>query len=50
MNTKYEVIIYWSEPDNCFLAEVPACPPRRICPDVWQMVTVMQKHLLMQKQ
>ncbi|NOT38001.1 MAG: type II toxin-antitoxin system HicB family antitoxin [Saprospiraceae bacterium] len=23
MNYKYEVIIYWSEPDNSFIAEVP---------------------------
>ena len=23
MNTKYEIIIYWSEEDNAFLAEVP---------------------------
>lgn len=23
---KYEVIIYWSEPDNTFLAEVPELP------------------------
>jgi predicted RNase H-like HicB family nuclease len=23
---KYEVIIYWSEPDNAFLAEVPELP------------------------
>lgn len=23
MKTKYEVIIYWSEPDEAFIAEVP---------------------------
>ena len=23
MNTKYEIIIYWSNEDNCFIAEVP---------------------------
>ena len=23
MNIKYEIIIYWSKEDNCFLAEVP---------------------------
>ncbi len=23
MNSKYEIIIYWSKEDNCFLAEVP---------------------------
>lgn len=23
---KYEVIIYWSEVDNCYLAEVPELP------------------------
>jgi predicted RNase H-like HicB family nuclease len=23
MNNKYEIIIYWSKEDNCFLAEVP---------------------------
>ena len=23
MNNKYEIIIYWSKDDNCFLAEVP---------------------------
>ena len=23
MNSKFEIIIYWSKEDNCFLAEVP---------------------------
>ncbi len=23
MKTKYEIIIYWSNEDNCFIAEVP---------------------------
>lgn len=23
LNTKYEIVVYWSEQDNCFLAEVP---------------------------
>ena len=23
MNSKYEIIIYWSKENNCFLAEVP---------------------------
>jgi predicted RNase H-like HicB family nuclease len=23
MESKYEIIIYWSKEDNCFLAEVP---------------------------
>ena len=23
MNHKYEIIIYWSNEDNCFIAEVP---------------------------
>lgn len=23
MNTKYEIVVYWSEQDGCFLAEVP---------------------------
>ena len=23
MKTKYEIIIYWSQQDNCFIAEVP---------------------------
>ena len=23
MNSKYEIIIYWSSEDNCFIAEVP---------------------------
>ncbi len=23
MQTKYEIIIYWSNEDNCFIAEVP---------------------------
>ena len=23
MKTKYEIIIYWSDEDNCFIAEVP---------------------------
>ncbi len=26
MGNKYEIIIYWSEADNCFLAEVPELP------------------------
>jgi predicted RNase H-like HicB family nuclease len=26
MNNKYEIIIYWSKEDNCFLAEVPELP------------------------
>ncbi len=26
MNTKYEVIIYWSEEDSIFVAEVPELP------------------------
>lgn len=26
MSTKYEVIIYWSEEDGAFLAEVPELP------------------------
>ena len=26
MGNKYEIIIYWSESDNCFLAEVPELP------------------------
>ncbi len=26
MNTKYEIVVYWSEPDGCFLAEVPELP------------------------
>lgn len=26
MDSKYEVIIYWSEDDNSFLAEVPELP------------------------
>jgi len=24
--TKYEVILYWSDPDNSFIAEVPELP------------------------
>ena len=23
MNTKFEIIIYWSKDDNCYIAEVP---------------------------
>jgi predicted RNase H-like HicB family nuclease len=23
MNSRYEIIIYWSEPDNAYVAEVP---------------------------
>ena len=23
MNSKYEIIIFWSKEDNCFIAEVP---------------------------
>jgi predicted RNase H-like HicB family nuclease len=26
MNSKYEIIIYWSEEDGAFLAEVPELP------------------------
>lgn len=26
MNTKYEIIIYWSEIDSSFIAEVPELP------------------------
>ena len=26
MNNKYEVVVYWSEPDGRFLAEVPELP------------------------
>lgn len=26
MNHKYEIIIYWSEADNSFIAEVPELP------------------------
>lgn len=26
MNSRYEVIIYWSDEDNCFVAAVPELP------------------------
>jgi predicted RNase H-like HicB family nuclease len=26
MNDRYEIVIYWSEEDVCFLAEVPEIP------------------------
>lgn len=26
MNAKYEVVIWWSKEDNCYLAEVPELP------------------------
>jgi predicted RNase H-like HicB family nuclease len=26
MKSKYEIIIYWSSDDNCFVAEVPELP------------------------
>lgn len=26
MSVKYEIIIYWSKEDNCFLVEVPELP------------------------
>ena len=26
MNAKYEIVVYWSEQDGCFLAEVPELP------------------------
>lgn len=26
MQAKYEIIIYWSKEDNCFIAEVPELP------------------------
>jgi predicted RNase H-like HicB family nuclease len=25
-NPKYEIVIYWSKQDNCYLAEVPELP------------------------
>ena len=26
MKSKYEIVVYWSEEDGCFLAEVPELP------------------------
>ena len=26
MNDRYEIVIYWSQQDGCFLAEVPEIP------------------------
>ena len=26
MNTKYEIVVYWSEQDGCFLTEAPELP------------------------
>lgn len=26
MSAKYEIVVYWSESDGCFLAEVPELP------------------------
>ena len=26
MNAKHEIVVYWSEADGCFLAEVPELP------------------------
>ncbi len=26
MSTKYQVVVYWSEADGCYLAEVPELP------------------------
>ncbi len=26
MNNRYEIVVYWSAEDNCFLAEVPELP------------------------
>ncbi len=26
MNSRFEIVIYWSDDDNCFLAEVPELP------------------------
>jgi len=26
MNDRYEIVIYWSQEDNCFFAEVPEIP------------------------
>ena len=37
MSIKYELIIYWSEEDNCFLVEVPelpGCIAQRACTHV----------------
>ena len=39
MSIKYELIIYWSEADNCFLVEVPelpGCMAQRACTYVGQ--------------
>jgi hypothetical protein len=43
MNTKYEIVVYWSEADGCFLAEVPELP---------KLITTAQpvsKHCVMPK-
>jgi len=26
MNNRYEIVVYWSTADNCYLAEVPELP------------------------
>jgi predicted RNase H-like HicB family nuclease len=26
MNSRYEIVIYWSDEDGCYLAEVPELP------------------------
>jgi predicted RNase H-like HicB family nuclease len=31
MNSKYEIVEYWSEADGCFLGEVPELP--KLIPD-----------------
>ena len=33
MMHKYEIILYWSNEDQVFVAEVP-------CPDAWRMATI----------
>lgn len=38
MMHKYEVIIFWSDEDNSYIAEVP-----ELCPDAWLTVQVIKK-------
>jgi predicted RNase H-like HicB family nuclease len=40
MNTKYEIVVYWSQEDGAFLAEVPELP--RIITDGATRVKALQ--------
>ena len=41
--TKYEIILYWSDEDSAFIAEVPDCPAAPPMPRVDKRRSRMQK-------